>query len=89
MICVGRDAQAGLYPLFQKLRKFGQTRTNVRSEGAADALLATLHERVKSHPIPYGHWYVDGGIPLPGSASEGVTHISYRALAPLNEQILA
>ncbi|MGB6724537.1 MAG: hypothetical protein WBE74_01455 [Terracidiphilus sp.] len=89
MICIGRGAQPGAYPLFQKLGKFGQVRTNVRSEGAADALLTTLRERTKSHPEPYAHWYVDGGSPLPGFPSPGVTQIVYPELAPLNAQILA
>jgi hypothetical protein len=88
MICVGRDAQPGAYPLFQKLRKFGQVRTNVRCEGAADALLATLHERTNGHPAAYSHWYVDGGSPLPGFPSVGVTKIVYPELASLNAQIL-
>jgi hypothetical protein len=89
MICVGRDAQPGAFPLFQKLRKFGQIRTNVRSEGAVEDLLAKLRERTNSHPAPYSHWYVDGGSPLPGFPSQGVTRIIYPELAPLNAQILA
>jgi hypothetical protein len=89
MICIGRDAQQADFPLFQKLRKFGQIRTNIRSEGAADTLLATLHERYKDHPVPYAHWYVDGGSPLAGSSLDGVTHIFYPELAPLNDEILA
>ena len=89
MICFGRDAQLGTYPLFQKLRKFGQIRTNVRSEGAADALLTQLRERARSHPVPYAHWYVDGGSPLPGFPTDGVKPIIYPRLAPLNQQVLA
>lgn len=30
MICIGRDAQRADYPLFHKLRPFGQLRTNVK-----------------------------------------------------------
>jgi hypothetical protein len=89
MICIGRDAQPGLYPLFQRLRKFGQVRTKVHSEGAADVLLTTLRERSNRHPMPYAHWYVDGGSPLPGFPSQDVTQIVYPELAPLNAQILA
>ncbi len=89
MICVGKDAKPPAYPLFQKLRRFGQMRTNVRPDGAAEALIAALRQRAESHPAPYAHWYVDGGNPLPGFAAAGVTQIFYPALAPLNEQILA
>jgi hypothetical protein len=89
MICVGKDAQAPAYPLFSKLRKFGQMRTNVQAEGAAEALVERLHQRSASHPAPYSHWYVDGGDPLPGSSAKGVTQVSYPAVMPLNEQVLA
>ena len=89
MICVGKGAREPTYQLFSKLRKFGQMRTNVRSEGAAYALLDVLHRRSENHPIPYTHWYVDGGDPMPGSSAGGVTQIAYPALKPLNEQILA
>ncbi|HTW81722.1 MAG TPA: hypothetical protein VME23_19395 [Terracidiphilus sp.] len=89
MICVGRDAQPGSWQLFQKLRRFGQVRTNVRSDGAAGAMLTALRERAQSHPAPYAHWYVDGGSPLPGLPSDGVTKILYPELAPLDAQILA
>jgi hypothetical protein len=89
MVCIGRDAQQPDFSLFQKLHKFGQLRTNVRTEGAAGAMLAALHERAKSHPAPYAHWYVDGGNPLSTFDSDQVTHIFYPELAPLNQQILA
>jgi hypothetical protein len=89
MICIGKDAQPNSYPLFQKLRKFGQIRTNVRSEDAMEALVIALRERAKRNPAPYAHWYVDGGSPLPGVSAPGVTPMIYPELAPLNAQILA
>ncbi len=89
MICLGRGANPPAHPLFDKLRRFGQMRTNVRVDGAVEALLDRLRQRSESHPQPYAHWYVDGGDPLPGSPVDGVTPIFYTALAPLNEQILA
>lgn len=89
MICVGRDAEPPADPLFRKLRRFGQMQTDVRSEGAAEALLNTLSIRCKADPSPYSTWYVDGGSPLPGAPAQGVTQVFYPVLAPLNEQILA
>jgi hypothetical protein len=89
MICMGQGANPPAYPLFDKLRRFGQMRTNVRFDGAGEALLNMLQQRSESHPQPYAHWYVDGGDPLRGSPVEGVAHIAYPALAPLNQQILA
>jgi hypothetical protein len=89
VICLGQDAAAPTEPLFHKLRDLGQIRSNVHYEGAADAILAILRRRSQSHPGPYTHWYVDGGNPISGFPVEGVTQVSYPALAPVNKQILA
>lgn len=89
MVCIGRDAGIPTYPLFQKLRSSGQIWSNVRTERAATALLDALAHRTASDPTPYAHWYLDGGSPLPGSLSEGITQLLYPALAPINKHILA
>lgn len=89
MISIGRDAQAPAFPLFAKLRPYGQMHTNVRAEGSAQALLDTLHRRSAHHPQPYAHWYVDGGNPLSDSLGEGITPLFYPSLSAVNNQILA
>lgn len=89
MISVGRDARPPASPLFQKLRSFGQIRTNVRSEDASRVLLDTLRHRSASNPTPYAHWYIDGGDPLADASGGEFARIFYPDLAPLNEQILA
>jgi hypothetical protein len=89
MICIGRDAPAPDTPLFQKLRKFGQVRTRLHSEDAAEAMVNVLRQRAENHPAEYSHWYVDGGDALPNVAESGMSRILYPALAPLNGQILA
>jgi hypothetical protein len=89
MIFIGQDAGTPAYTLFQKLRGYGQIYTNVRTDGAAAALLAVLQQRSANDPTPYSHWYVDGGNPLPGSLPAGITQLFYPAMAPVNQQILA
>jgi hypothetical protein len=89
MVCIGRQAAAPAYPLFQKLHGSGQIWTNVRAEGAADALVSALQRRAANDPTPYAHWYVDGGNPLRGAQASGVTQLLYPDLAPVNKQILA
>ncbi len=42
-------------------------------------LLDAVAARSKAHPVPYGHWYIDGGASLPAPAD--VTQISYHALS--------
>ena len=88
MICIGREAAKPAYPLFQKLRNYGEIWTNVRTDGAAEALLAALARRSESDATPYAHWYVDGGSPLADPVHAGVTQLLYPALAPVNKQIL-
>jgi hypothetical protein len=88
MICIGREAGMPTYPLFHKLRGSGQVCTNVRIDSAAGALTEVLQKRAANDPIPYSHWYVDGGGPLLGSLPAGVTQVSYPGLAPINKQIL-
>ncbi len=42
-------------------------------------LLDAVAARAKAHPVPYGHWYIDGGA---GSLAvpDGMTRVSYGAL---------
>lgn len=88
MLCIGRDAAPPQTPLFQKLRRFGQLRTNVTTSGGADALLAALAERAADDSAAYNHWYIDGGSSLPGALPAAVTQFSYPAVAPINREIL-
>ncbi len=89
MICIGREAGTPAYPLFQRLRSSGQICTNVQTDDTAAALLNALQKRHSNDPIPYSHWYVDGGSSLPGSLPGGITQLFYPDLAPVNKQILA
>lgn len=67
------------YRLFRKLRPQGTYFTQVRPAGGVRVLLDAAAARAKAHPVPYGHWYIDGGAPL--AVSDGVTRISYAALS--------
>ena len=67
------------YRLFRKLRPQGTYFTQVKPGGGVRVLLDAAAARAKAHPVPYGHWYIDGGTPT--AASDGMTRISYGALA--------
>src|SRR4030095_1416006 len=58
---VGQGVAAGDYPLFRRPRSHGAFYTRVSPEGGLQTLLDFTAARAKSHPIPYAHWYVDGG----------------------------
>jgi hypothetical protein len=67
-------------PLFRKLRSYGVHFTQVQPEGALQTMLDVVAERAKTHPIPYGHWYVDGG--AEAKYDTALVGVSYRALEP-------
>lgn len=87
IVVVGKDASPGTLTLFQKLRPHGTYFSQVSPEHGLEILTGALQARAKSHPVLYGHWYVDGGPPstLPLS---GISSISYDALAPVREVLL-
>ena len=64
--------------LFRNLRPHGTYFGRVKPDGGLDLLLAAVEARAKAHPVPYGHWYVDGGQPsVPNSP---LTCVSYQGL---------
>jgi hypothetical protein len=67
------------YRLFRKLLPQGVYFTQVKHAGGVQVLLRALAARAGAHPVPYGHWYIDGGLSL--AAPDSVTRISYGALA--------
>jgi hypothetical protein len=57
-----------------------------KSDGGFALLLNAVEKRAKDHFIPYGHWYVDGG--LTALHAQGLTCVSYQSLAPVREELL-
>jgi hypothetical protein len=79
-ICIiGQGVQASDYRLFKKLRPHGVYFTQVKHAYGVQVLLDAARSRAEAHPVPYGHWYIDGGRSLP--APELITQISYDALS--------
>lgn len=80
LVIMGQGAGDANYPLFRKLRAHGTYYTNVKQENGVPALLDVATARAKAHPVPYAHWYIDGGSAA-AAALGGVTCISYNSLA--------
>lgn len=74
-------------PLFRKLRGQGVYLTSVKPENGFASLLDVVSARAKAHPIPYAHWYVDGG--REAKFDPALTCVSYRALAPARVALTA
>ncbi len=73
--------------LFRKLRPYGTYFSRVKPENGLSLLLDAVTARAKAHPVPYGHWYVDGGEPAVNDST--LTCISYGALKPTRAALLA
>jgi hypothetical protein len=58
---IGKGVSSYNAPLFRNLRAHGTYFGKVNPEGGLQLLIAAVGERAKAHPVPYGHWYVDGG----------------------------
>ncbi|MBS1839837.1 MAG: hypothetical protein JSS69_03335 [Acidobacteria bacterium] len=84
---VGQGVPSSEYPLFRKLRAHGAFYTKIDAKGGLNALLDFASVRAKTNPIPYAHWYIDGG--QPAACDSSLTCISYRALDPARNQLLA
>src|SRR5580693_9027462 len=57
---IGQGVARSDYRLFRKLRPRGVYFSNVKPSGVR-VLLDAARERAEAHPVPYGHWYIDGG----------------------------
>ena len=77
---IGQGVVSAEEPLFRKLRPHGAYFSNVKPEGGLETLLKAVVDRAQAHPIPYGHWYVDGGEPAAHDPS--LTCVYYGTLGP-------
>jgi hypothetical protein len=86
-VVLGPELRNDAYPLFRKLRPHGVFFSHVERGGGMGVLLDRLATRASQVPVPYGHWYIDGGVPLPGAHS-GVSSFSWSGSSPLREALL-
>jgi hypothetical protein len=75
---IGQGVAAYEAPLFRDLRAHGTYFDKLNPENGLQLLLAAVGARAKAYPIPYGHWYVDGG--ESAGHSPMITCVSYNAL---------
>ena len=84
---IGKDVERNSYPLFRKLRPHGTYFTRVNPANGLRFLLDAASARAASHPLPFGHWYVDGGAQEPVSSSSMIS-ISYGGLDRVRRALL-
>ena len=73
-------------PLFRKLRPHGAYFSHVNPNDGLRLLLDAAAARAKKHPVPYGHWYIDGG--EAADYNTALTRVSYKALEPARSVLL-
>jgi hypothetical protein len=72
--------------LFRNLRPQGTYFGRVKPDRGLELLLAGVEARARAHPVPYGHWYVDGG--QPAEHTSALTCVSYKGLEPARAALL-
>jgi hypothetical protein len=83
---IGQGVASYDEPLFRNLRAHGTWFNQIKPEDGFELLLAGVEARAQAHPVPYGHWYVDGG---PSAVhSPQLTCVSYAALQPVRSALL-
>jgi hypothetical protein len=60
IVTIGQGVAENKHPLFRKLRPHGVHFTNVNPENGMAVLVEAVAARATKHPVPFGHWYVDG-----------------------------
>lgn len=83
---VGQGVTTYDQALFTNLRKQGTYFDHIKPDDGVDLLLAAVAEREKAHPVPYGHWYVDGGEPAAQQAN--LTSVSWSGLGSARAALL-
>jgi hypothetical protein len=84
---IGQGMDAHPEPLFRKLRPHGAYFTAVQPDSGLQQLLEVVAARAKSTPLPYGHWYIDGGQAVQRPPS--ITCVSYKNLEPARAALLS
>ena len=78
IVVIGRDAKESSYPLFRKLRPHGTYFSQVDPANGLRIIMQRAAARAKAHPLPFAHWYIDGGIPA-SPPPEGMELLAYPA----------
>jgi hypothetical protein len=86
-VVLGPELRKDGYPLFRKLTPHGVFFPRVSAGEGANAVLRRLAQRAAQTPVPYGHWYIDGGDPLPVE-SGAVSAFSWAQSSSVREALL-
>ncbi|MGC1300279.1 MAG: hypothetical protein WA869_35070 [Alloacidobacterium sp.] len=83
---IGQGLASNNAPLFRNLREHGTYFGRVKPDNGVELLLKGVAARARAHPVPYGHWYIEGG--QEADHSPLLTCVSYQALEPVRAALL-
>jgi hypothetical protein len=83
---IGQGVSTYDEPLFRNLRAHGTYFNQIKSENGLQLLLAAAAARAEAHPVPFGHWYVDGG--SEANHSPLLTCVSYQGMQAMRAALL-
>lgn len=83
---IGQGVSTYDEPLFRNLRAHSTFFNQIKPENGLRLLLAAAAARAEAHPVPFGHWYVDGG--TEAEHSQLLTCVSYQAMQPMRAALL-
>src|SRR5687768_1067000 len=86
-VVIGQGVEKNSYPLFRKLRPQGTYFTRVKPDGGLGALMRRAAFRAQQHPIPFAHWYIDGGVAF-SPRPAGVDVLAYAELDALRDAVV-
>ena len=79
IVLIGQGVTDTKYRLFRKLSREGVYFKQVDPAGGLQQILNFVAARAGSHPSAFGHWYIDGGVPMK-AGSDSLACVSYRSL---------
>lgn len=88
IVVVGQGVTEYSNPLFRKLRPHGTYFTKVNPEDGLRTLMERASARATRHPIPFAHWYVEGGGPA-SPAPAGMEVLAYAQLDFVRDAVVA
>lgn len=88
IVVLGEGVNDTGYPLFRKLISQGTRFTNIDPKNGWDVITNAIAARAAAHPIPFGHWYIEGAI-LRATNSPNLTCVSYDSMRSVRGALIA
>jgi hypothetical protein len=87
IVVLGQGVTKSSYPLFRKAARARHVFQSRGSPAGLRIVLQRMSARAKQHPVPFGHWYIDGG--SPNAVPPGLQTLAYRQLDPIRDAVVS